>query len=325
MQVHQLSSFTTRFWLGRAGLCAVGLWFGVSASAQPLPTVGIATMFKNETPYMVEWIEYHRLLGVSAFWLYDNESTDSPEAVLAPYIEQGLVHLIRYPTVEKTLKFPLITQVLSFRDGVTAARGKVDWLAFIDMDEFFLPQRDRSLPQCLARFEPFGGVFVNWRCFGTSGVTLPQGGWLLGALTACSLKGHPNNFTGKVLVRPDKVVVPAINNVHWAPLLQSELYAKGDGTSVSQEESSQSLMPVLQGDKLLVLNHYVMRDENFFWNYRIPLYSGGAAICQNHYRQYASVPNDAMIRFLKKNYPEAWNLHWAPFVPNTPPLLFGAD
>ncbi len=31
---------------------------------------------KNEGPYIREWIEYHRQVGVQKFLIYDNESTD---------------------------------------------------------------------------------------------------------------------------------------------------------------------------------------------------------------------------------------------------------
>jgi hypothetical protein len=29
-----------------------------------LPTVGVAAIFNNEKPYIVEWLAHHRLLGV---------------------------------------------------------------------------------------------------------------------------------------------------------------------------------------------------------------------------------------------------------------------
>ena len=38
-----------------------------------------------------EWIEFHRLVGVERFFLYDNGSTDDHREVLAPYVEEGIV------------------------------------------------------------------------------------------------------------------------------------------------------------------------------------------------------------------------------------------
>ena len=36
----------------------------------------IAAVFQNEAPYLKEWIEFHKLVGVEHFLLVDNESTD---------------------------------------------------------------------------------------------------------------------------------------------------------------------------------------------------------------------------------------------------------
>ena len=41
--------------------------------------------------YLAEWIEFHRLIGVERFFLYDNGSADDHEQVLAPYVDEGIV------------------------------------------------------------------------------------------------------------------------------------------------------------------------------------------------------------------------------------------
>ena len=39
--------------------------------------VSICAIFKNESMYMKEWIEYHRIIGVDHFYLYNNFSSDN--------------------------------------------------------------------------------------------------------------------------------------------------------------------------------------------------------------------------------------------------------
>ncbi len=57
----------------------------------------VCAMFQNEAPYLKEWIDYHHnVLGATYFYLYNNESQDNYEEVLAPYIEKGLVELIEW-------------------------------------------------------------------------------------------------------------------------------------------------------------------------------------------------------------------------------------
>jgi hypothetical protein len=40
---------------------------------------------KNEASYLVEWLEFHRLVGIEHVYLYDNGSTDQTPELLRPY------------------------------------------------------------------------------------------------------------------------------------------------------------------------------------------------------------------------------------------------
>ena len=44
------------------------------------------TIYRDDAAYLAEWIEFHRLMGVERFFLYDNGSTDDHREVLAPYL-----------------------------------------------------------------------------------------------------------------------------------------------------------------------------------------------------------------------------------------------
>jgi hypothetical protein len=50
-------------------------------------------IYLNEAPNLQEWIEFHRLVGVERFYLYNDNSTDDHRAVLAPYVDEGIVVL----------------------------------------------------------------------------------------------------------------------------------------------------------------------------------------------------------------------------------------
>ncbi|GMO23401.1 MAG: hypothetical protein Ta2B_02600 [Termitinemataceae bacterium] len=39
--------------------------------------LSIVAIVKNEASYIKEWIEYHRLVGVDRFYIYDDNSTDN--------------------------------------------------------------------------------------------------------------------------------------------------------------------------------------------------------------------------------------------------------
>ena len=59
--------------------------------------VSICAIFKNEAKYLKEWIEFHRIIGVEHFYLYNNNSDDNYLDVLKTYVEQGIVDLIEWP------------------------------------------------------------------------------------------------------------------------------------------------------------------------------------------------------------------------------------
>ena len=60
--------------------------------------LSIGAIFQNEAPYLKEWIEFHKLVGVEHFYLFNNCSTDDYLAILQPYIESGEVDLFQWPT-----------------------------------------------------------------------------------------------------------------------------------------------------------------------------------------------------------------------------------
>lgn len=136
--------------------------------------LAIASMFRNEASYLKEWIEYHRMVGVSHFWLYNDNSTDNWKEILQPYIDVGLVEVFDWPTPHGIAYFH--RQVEAFRDAVQLARGNTAWLALIDIDEFLLPMQNRSVPECLnSHFSHASAVYVNWRNFGTGSTYVPKG------------------------------------------------------------------------------------------------------------------------------------------------------
>lgn len=130
-----------------------------------LPTprhyLAVCAIAKNEGPYFQEWIQWHQKLGVEKFYIYDNESTDNTKEVLKAYIEAGVVEYVYFPGQKK--------QLAAYDDCLGKHRFDVRWLAFIDIDEFIVPLKDKSLTGFLQRFEGFPSVEINWLVYGSNG------------------------------------------------------------------------------------------------------------------------------------------------------------
>lgn len=59
--------------------------------------LSFVAIIKNEAHYIKEWIEFHKLVGVDRFYIYDNESTDNVKDVLKEYIDKGEVVYTYFP------------------------------------------------------------------------------------------------------------------------------------------------------------------------------------------------------------------------------------
>src|ERR1700722_20337450 len=100
-------------------------------------------IFRDEAPYLKEWIEFHKLVGVQHFYLYNNRSRDQYRQVLAPYILRGEVELIEWSWEYAIWRQWTAIQHIAYNLALKRAYKKTKWLAFLDIDEFlFAVEKD---------------------------------------------------------------------------------------------------------------------------------------------------------------------------------------
>jgi hypothetical protein len=270
-------------------------------------------MFRNEANYLKEWIEYHRMLGVEHFLLYNDRSVDHWAEVLEPYINSNLVEVIDWHAPPGTPIFPG-WQTGAYQDGLRRSKGNTKWLAFIDVDEFILPKKNGTILACLNQFFPSAaGVYVCWRNFGTGGVYINPGEPILTRLTAASNPLHSRNASGKSIVKVDEVVIDQVWSPHQLALKPNAQYYSGSGRPLYFKEGDLQVDPQHTSD-LIQINHYAMRDENFYQNVRLPKAIsreyGELSLLQEHYRSFNYTQDRQMIKFLKKRHPAMYRSFW---------------
>jgi len=155
--------------------------------------LAVCAIFKNEGPYLLEWIAYHRVVGFDHFYLYDNDSTDGGVEVirqsrLAPHVT--LIHWPQRPG-----------QIAAYRDFIARHAQGFDWAAFIDLDEFMLPLEDRSVRPVLERLASASAVLAQWRVFGPSGWVERPDGFVIDNYTMRAADSFPANLHIKSIVR----------------------------------------------------------------------------------------------------------------------------
>lgn len=128
--------------------------------------LAIVAILKNEGHYLKEWLDYHLIAGVDHFYLYDNDSTDDYENIIAPYVKAGLV--------TSNCLSGGSAQYAAYNFAVRDYRFECRYMAFIDLDEFIYPKNTTetitvTLDNILKNFPEASGLAVNWQLFGSNG------------------------------------------------------------------------------------------------------------------------------------------------------------
>ncbi|MBI2743551.1 MAG: glycosyltransferase family 92 protein [Chlamydiales bacterium] len=298
--------------------------FGNSTCFSSTYELSIAAIFRDEGPYLKEWIEYHKMVGVEHFWMYNDSSRDNWEEVLKPYIEEGLVEIINWP-IPTPLDF-IHYQRMAYRDALGRSSGITTWLALIDIDEFLLPKEEKTVTECLSKhFSHASGVYINWNVFGTGKVYLEEDEPILFKLTACAERWHPRNAVGKSIVKPDRVQYSDVNdiwNIHHYTLLGEDQYLNGDGEPIRHKEIyldnvdyyvHDLIIDRFVCDRFIRINHYTMRDENFFHEIRLPRNKSFGIEERDiwqHYHEFNKEHDNTIKHFIRTNYPEICETFW---------------
>jgi hypothetical protein len=96
------------------------------------PSVALPSPVKQETDYLLEWMAYHRALGVTAFVLGDNGGSDHTSELLQALDEAGLALRLDWRgEVAFQERFDIA--------AIERICGLVDVCAIVDVDEFLRP------------------------------------------------------------------------------------------------------------------------------------------------------------------------------------------
>jgi len=123
--------------------------------------LAVCAIFREEAPFLDEWISFHLGVGATHFYLYNNFSTDDFRSVLASWIERGVVTLIEWPVP--------VGQVPAYRDCLKRARWDCRWVAFLDIDEFLFSPAGTDVRVILRDYADLPGLEVWQVVFGSGG------------------------------------------------------------------------------------------------------------------------------------------------------------
>jgi len=124
------------------------------------------TCVKNEGPFLLEWIAFNRLIGVTDFLIYSNDCTDGTDALLDALAARGIVHHLPNPAQGRNYQMEAL-QDARLQDVVTDA----DWVWVSDVDEFLnIHVGDRTLPALIDACGNPQAISVSFQFFANNGV-----------------------------------------------------------------------------------------------------------------------------------------------------------
>jgi hypothetical protein len=173
-------------------------------------SLAICAIVKNEHDYLLEWIAYHRVVGVDRFLIYNNSSDDDDGTteLLKKLHRIGAVELVPWPDRPNwclPIGVQVRPQVPAYYDGLERLRNEAQWVAFIDVDEFIVPMRENDLPSTLKLYERFGGVGPNWRMFGSCGAEKKEDVPVCKRFTMASFRQTADNHHVKTIAKPQLI------------------------------------------------------------------------------------------------------------------------
>jgi hypothetical protein len=118
-------------------------------------------MCKNDEAALIENIKYHTLIGVDHFIIYDNLSARPLSIAL-----RGLPNVTCHVWENRET----YSQARCYDVCLSTYRNQFKWIGFIDTDEFIvIKDGSKSIKDFLKSYEQYGGLGINWKCFGSSG------------------------------------------------------------------------------------------------------------------------------------------------------------
>lgn len=229
----------------------------------------IVGCMKDEAPYILEWVAYHRAIGIDNFIIYTNACSDGTSELLDRLQEMGILqHRNNDNWKGNSPQQYALNQSLK-EDVITNA----EWVIHIDVDEFInVRVGNGTLDDFLARVPDATNVAMTWRLFGHNGVTRLADDLVINQFDTAAPKHCPKPHTVwgfKTMVRnigayeklschrPNKLREGKRARVAWV---------NGSGQPMGEDVKEKGWRSSINnvGYEMLQLNHYALRSAESF-------------------------------------------------------------
>lgn len=170
----------------------------------------LGSCLKNEEPYILDFVKYHRYVGVEHFVFFDREF--GPLNKLLG--NEPDVEIIHFPEIPGNIHQEAWGQLINYN------KGKTKWLALIDADQVLVPVKTDDIKEILKDYEDFASIQCNWKTFGSSHLLTKEPGSLYERFLLRSKDNGIFNAHTQFICQPDRTLGIKTAEPHY-PLLSS--------------------------------------------------------------------------------------------------------
>lgn len=230
----------------------------------------IVTTMKNEGPFILEWIAYHRAIGFDDFLVYTNDCSDGTDGLLDLLQARGIVQHRENPYRQSGAKPQ--HAALQAADGETVVKDAT-WVLCIDVDEYVNVRTGSGMLDDLFAAVPDANMIsMTWRLFGNSDIHDFRDRFVTEQFTRCApeLVRKPHQAWGfKTLFK--NIGIYKKLGVHRPKGLNPQLWemiawVNGSGAPLPKEMYRNAWRSTTEtyGYDLVSLNHYAVRSVESF-------------------------------------------------------------
>jgi hypothetical protein len=221
--------------------------------------LGICSIQRDRGPWIREWIAFHYMIGFKKYYIYLHRCTDNS---IEEVIKLKKIFDIECFQLGAEIFRP---QLIAYQHAYLNYSHEVDWLDFIDGDEFIYPTKENNIIEDILcfQYEKLSSLAIWWRCFGSFGHINEPNALIIENYT----KRPPLDFTDNKDIKSvargfqgDRFSV--LNNSHY---FQTILGKKDESLRVVDSGFVASIHPSY---KKISIIHYVCQSLEYFKKFK---------------------------------------------------------
>lgn len=230
----------------------------------------IVACMKNEGPFLLEWIAYHRAIGFHNLVIFTNDCEDGTDGLLDRLMEMGIVSHVRNDdwkgnspqnhALNLAMKHPVVRNA--------------EWIVHIDVDEFINIRTGNGTFDCLLAALPddVTNIAMTWRLFGSSGLSEYRDRPLIEQFERCAPSFIPKPHTAWGMKTATRNVgayskIRCHRPAGLGPEFAGQVkWVNGSGVDITAARAESGWRSDLKtiGYDLVQLNHYALRSLESF-------------------------------------------------------------